>query len=73
VRSGDPWGGVGFSMPGEGIGYMVDSEEEMFSGVKSFQQSAAEKQEKDAVKLVFPLLTGQLGVEEQWPWNICGG
>jgi hypothetical protein len=37
-------------MPGEGIGSMLDSKEEIFSGVEAFQQSAAEKQEKDAVK-----------------------
>jgi hypothetical protein len=57
-------------------GSMVDSEEEMFAeGEQYNQHSSADKQEEKGahVKLVFPLLTGQLGVEEEWPSNMCGG
>jgi hypothetical protein len=43
---------------------MVDSEEEIFVEVEADQRVAAAKQEKDAVKLLFPLLTGQVGMEE---------
>jgi hypothetical protein len=55
--------GLSFSSPHVGTGSLVDSEEEMFGGVSINQHSTAEKQEKDKVKLVFPLLTGHLGVE----------
>jgi hypothetical protein len=49
VSSGVPWGG--FSIPGESVRSIVDSEEEMFSEMGESHQAAAAKQEKDAVKL----------------------
>jgi hypothetical protein len=62
---------LGFSTPG---GSRVDSEEEMFAERESSDQPfSAEKQEKGAVKLVLPLLVGQLGMENEWIWKICGG
>jgi hypothetical protein len=71
---GSVGGGLDFSTPGGGGGSMVeDSEEERFVEVEADQCVAAAKQEEDAVKLLFPLLTGQVGMEEKWPWNVCGG
>jgi hypothetical protein len=72
-EDGGSGGGVDFSTPGEDAGLRVDSEEEMFAEVESNQHGSAEKQDSDAVKLLFPLLTGAVGMEEEWPWNICGG
>jgi hypothetical protein len=63
-------GGMGFSAAGEGARSMVDSKEEMFDEIEAKLSTA---QEKVAVRLVFPLLTGQIGLEEQWLWNVCGG
>jgi hypothetical protein len=68
---GGSGGGLDFLTPGGGS--MVDSEEERFLEVESEQRVAAAKQEKGAVKLLFPLLAGQAGMEEKWPWNVCGG
>jgi hypothetical protein len=68
---GGSGGGVDFSTPGGGS--MVDSEEERFLEVEAEQRVSAAKQEKGAVKLLFPLLAGQVGMEEKWPWNVCGG
>jgi hypothetical protein len=51
-------GDLGFLMPGDSAGLMVDSEEEMFSEVNL--HLAAEKQESGCVKLLFPLLTGDV-------------
>jgi hypothetical protein len=82
VRSGVPWGVLGsvgsvgsrFSSPRVGVSSpAVDSEEELFDGVSINPPAAAEKQEKDKVNLVFPLLSGSLGIEGEWPLNICGG
>jgi hypothetical protein len=65
--------GLSFSSPHVGVSSPVDSEEELFDGVSINPPSTAEKQEKNKVNLVFPLLTGALGVEGEWPWNVCGG
>jgi hypothetical protein len=80
-ENGGSVGGVGsvgsvgliFSSPHVGVSSPVDSEEELFEGVSINPPSTAEKQEKDKVNLVFPLLTGALGGEGEWPWNVCGG
>jgi hypothetical protein len=79
VPGGEVGGSVGVGMdfltPDDGVGSMVDSEEELFVEMEAKQTAAAAaaKQEKDAVKLVFLLLIGQLGAEDEWPWNACGG
>jgi hypothetical protein len=52
---------------------VVDSVEEMFLE-NAKQVSAVEKAgQKGAVKLIFPLCTGEVRVDEQWPWDVCGG
>jgi hypothetical protein len=65
--------GLSFSPPHVGVSSPVDSEEELFDGVSINPPATAEKQEKDKVNLVFPLLTGYFVVEGEWPWKIRGG
>jgi hypothetical protein len=63
------------STPVEGDDFWEDSdEEEMLDKLETkLPTSPAEKQEKKAVTLVFPLLAGQFGADNEWPWNLCGG
>jgi hypothetical protein len=64
-------GGLDFLTPGGGAASMVDSVEEMFSEFDEEGQMPFEKE--GAVKLVFPLVSGEIGLDEDWTWNVCGG
>jgi hypothetical protein len=68
-------GGWHVSTPVEGNDFWEDSdEEEMLDKLETkLPTSPAEKQEKKAVTLVFPLVAGQFGADNEWPWNSCGG
>jgi hypothetical protein len=62
---------LSFLTPGDSAGLMVDSEEEIFT--EANHHFAAENQESGSVKFIFPLLTGDVGLDEEWQWNVCGG
>jgi hypothetical protein len=74
VVGGSEGGMVDFLMPGGDAASMVDSVEEMFlENKKAITTGKLSGQQPGAVKLVFPLCTGELDAIEQWPWNVCGG
>jgi hypothetical protein len=52
---------------------VVDSVEEMFSEDAKRVSAVETAGKKGVVKLIFPLCTGEVGRDEQWPWDVCGG
>lgn len=73
---GSGGGLMDLSAQGDGAGgSILDSEEEMFVNLeaKRLDVIGLKRESADAVKLVFPLVTGQVGVDDAWPWNVCGG
>jgi hypothetical protein len=63
-----------FLMPGEGAASVVDSAEEMFAAEDQMMlETRNTGVSSDTVKLVFPLRTGEIGLDYNWPWNLCGG
>jgi hypothetical protein len=65
-------GGLDFLMPGGGVVSVVDSVEESFA--EEERVSPVEKVENQgAVKLMFLHPTQEVGSNNRWNWNICGG
>jgi hypothetical protein len=62
-----------FPTPSGYAAAVVDSVEEMFSVDKRRMESALENGNDNSVKLVFPLTMGEVDLDIQWPWNVCGG
>jgi hypothetical protein len=74
---GDLGGGVDFLMPGRGVTAVVESveecEEEMCLDVARNLQEKNKLDKEGAVKLTSPLSSEEIGLDQQWPWDICGG
>jgi hypothetical protein len=64
-------GGLDFLTPGGGAASVVDSVEEMYSEFDGEVQNPFDQE--GAVKLVFPRMHGEIGLEDDWTWDVCGG
>jgi hypothetical protein len=77
VIGGSGGGVMDFLMPGGGtasrVESMEDSEEEMFSDDAREVPKEVKTEKEGAVKLTFPICSGEIDLDEQWPWDICEG
>jgi hypothetical protein len=71
VVGGSVGGFVDFLTPGGGAALVVNSVEEMFSEFDEEGQMPFDKE--GAVKLIFPLVSGEIELDEDWTWDVCGG
>jgi hypothetical protein len=56
------------------VGSVEDSAEEMFSEeARMVDKKNLVKEGDGSVRLIFPLCSGEVGLDEQWTWNLCGG
>jgi hypothetical protein len=76
---GGSGGGLDFLLtPGGGaasmVGSLEDSVEEMFSEEATMVDKKNLVKEDDGLgRLIFPLCSGEVGLDKQWTWNLCGG
>jgi hypothetical protein len=73
VVGGSGGGAMDFLTPGRGAASTVDSVEEMFLDDKRWFDAGFKSQKDGAVQLIFPLCSGEVGLDKQWPWNLCKG